>query len=281
MIGRRLQGVVMKSVEITASSYDEALAKALEELDLSLKQVEVTSVKESGIIRKKTTIVVVAKPSAEELAYGFVKGVIEKMGLNVEVALNDNDEAIELALSGEDTSKLIGYRGDVLDSLQYLALLVAGKNNPKGKRMVIDGENYREKRTVTLTKLAKRLAFKAAKSGESISLEPMNPFERRIIHSALADDKYVTTSSEGEEPNRFVTIIPNKSKRNDRRDRGDRRARENKEKKEYSSYDVDIPVPEQKQEEEKDMYNSEYSRNFKKKGVGKVKSYGAPKSKYF
>ena len=70
----------MKSVEITASSYDEALAKALEELDLSLKQVEVTSVKESGIIRKKTTIVVVAKPSAEELAYGFVKGVIEKMG---------------------------------------------------------------------------------------------------------------------------------------------------------------------------------------------------------
>lgn len=278
MIGRRLQGVVMKSVEITASSYDEALAKALEELDLSLKQVEVTSVKESGIIRKKTTIVVVAKPSAEELAYGFVKGVIEKMGLNVEVALNDNDEAIELALSGEDTSKLIGYRGDVLDSLQYLALLVAGKNNPKGKRMVIDGENYREKRTVTLTKLAKRLAFKAAKSGESISLEPMNPFERRIIHSALADDKYVTTSSEGEEPNRFVTIIPNKTKRNDR---GDRRTKERKEKKEYSSYDVDIPVPEQKQEEEKDMYNSEYSRNFKKKGVGKVKSYGAPKSKYF
>lgn len=278
MIGRRLQGVVMKSVEITASSYDEALAKALEELDLSLKQVEVTSVKESGIIRKKTTIVVVAKPSAEELAYGFVKGVIEKMGLNVEVALNDNDEAIELALSGEDTSKLIGYRGDVLDSLQYLALLVAGKNNPKGKRMVIDGENYREKRTVTLTKLAKRLAFKAAKSGESISLEPMNPFERRIIHSALADDKYVTTSSEGEEPNRFVTIIPNKTKRNDR---GDRRTKERKEKKEYSSYDVDIPVPEQKQEEERDMYNSEYSRNFKKKGVGKVKSYGAPKSKYF
>ena len=278
MIGRRLQGVVMKSVEITASSYDEALAKALEELDLSLKQVEVTSVKESGIIRKKTTIVVVAKPSAEELAYGFVKGVIEKMGLNVEVALNDNDEAIELALSGEDTSKLIGYRGDVLDSLQYLALLVAGKNNPKGKRMVIDGENYREKRTVTLTKLAKRLAFKAAKSGESISLEPMNPFERRIIHSALADDKYVTTSSEGEEPNRFVTIIPNKTKRNDR---GDRRTKERKEKKEYSSYDVEIPVPEQKQEEEKDMYNSEYSRNFKKKGVGKVKSYGAPKSKYF
>lgn len=278
MIGRHLQGVIMKSVEITASSYDEALAKALEELDLSLKQVEVTSVKESGIIRKKTTIVVVAKPSAEELAFGFVKGVIEKMGLDVEVTINDNDEAIELNLSGEDTSKLIGYRGDVLDSLQYLALLVAGKNNPKGKRMVIDGENYREKRTVTLTKLAKRLAFKAAKSGESISLEPMNPFERRIIHSALADDKYVTTSSEGEEPNRFVTIIPNKTKRNDR---GERRVRERKEKKEYTSYDVEIPVPEQKQEEEKDMYNSEYSRNFKKKGVGKVKSYGAPKSKYF
>ena len=278
MIGRHLQGVIMKSVEITASSYDEALAKALEELDLSLKQVEVTSVKESGIIRKKTTIVVVAKPSAEELAFGFVKGVIERMGLEVEVTINDNDEAIELNLSGEDTSTLIGYRGDVLDSLQYLALLVAGKNNPKGKRMVIDGENYREKRTVTLTKLAKRLAFKAAKSGESISLEPMNPFERRIIHSALADDKYVTTSSEGEEPNRFVTIIPNKTKRNDR---GERRVRERKEKKEYTSYDVEIPVPEQKQEEEKDMYNSEYSRNFKKKGVGKVKSYGAPKSKYF
>ncbi|MGN0771454.1 MAG: RNA-binding cell elongation regulator Jag/EloR [Christensenellales bacterium] len=270
----------MKSVEITASSYDEALAKALEELGLTLKQVDVTSVKESGIIRKKTTIVVEARPSAEELAFNFVNGIIEKMQLNVEATLKESDDAIEIDLSGEDTSKLIGYRGDVLDSLQYLALLVAGKNNPKGKRMVIDGENYREKRTVTLTKLAKRLAFKAAKSGEIISLEPMNPFERRIIHSALAEDKYVTTSSEGEEPNRYVTIVPNKTKRNNERsDRRDRR--EKREKKSYDDYDVEIPVPEQKEEQEKDMYNTEYSRNFKKKGAGKIKSYGAPKSKYF
>ncbi len=266
----------MKSIEMTAPTYEEAVEKALAELGLQLKQVDIINVKTSGVIRKKTTITVTAKPTALEIAVGFIQGVVAKMNLEVNVEGSEDETTINIELSGKDTSKLIGYRGDVLDSLQYLTLLVAGKNNWDNKRVVIDGENYREKRSATLSKLAKKLAFKASKSGETISLEPMNPFERRIIHSALADDKYVTTTSEGEEPNRYVTIIPNKPKR-ERRERKDN----NKSEKRYSSYDDEIPVPEAKPEVERDMYNSEYSRNFKKTGARKMKTFGAPKSKYF
>ncbi|MEG1608689.1 MAG: RNA-binding cell elongation regulator Jag/EloR [Clostridia bacterium] len=203
----------MKSIEMTANSYDEAVSLALAELGLTAEQVDVENLKESGLIRKKYTVRVTQKITTDIIAKNFVQGVIDKIGLECTAEVTEDDTAITVTLSGKDANVLIGYRGEALDSLQYLTLLVANKSNPAGKRIVLDGENYREKRTVTLSKLAKKLAFSAAKNCEVINLEPMNPFERRIIHSALHDDKFVTTSSVGEEPNRYVVITPNRKER--------------------------------------------------------------------
>ena len=153
-----------------------------------------------------------------EIIKEFIDGIIEKLNLQCEANVVETEEEYKVDLIGPDAHVLIGYRGDVLDSIQYLALLLINKNGDNQKRLVIDGENYRAKREATLSKLAKNLAFQVSKSGRPKQLEPMNPFERRIIHSALANDKYVTTESEGEEPNRFVVIKPVKksSQRNDR-----------------------------------------------------------------
>lgn len=272
----------MKSIEITASSYDEAVAQALEQLQLTIDQVEIGEVKESGLIRKKVSVTVTQKNTTDIIAKDFIQGIIDRIGLLCEAEVTEQEESFNVLLSGPDTATLIGYRGDVLDSLQYLTLLVANKSNPGGKRIIIDGENYREKRSLTLSKLAKKLAFKAAKSNESISLEPMNPFERRIIHSALHDDKFVTTKSEGEEPNRYVVIVPNKR---ERRPYGDRPNRNNdRTPRPNRSYDSPRPQesqPSQPSQEDKDMYNQEVSRNFKRTGASKMKSFGGPKTKYF
>ena len=148
-----------------------------------------------------------------DIIKNFIEGIISRLNLQCSVEVTENDEEYKVEISGVDTPVLIGYRGDVLDSLQYLTLLLINKEDSHAKRLVIDGENYREKREVTLSKLAKNLAFKVARSGKPLSLEPMNPFERRIIHSALVNDSYVTTESEGTEPNRYVVIKPVKNKK--------------------------------------------------------------------
>lgn len=291
----------MKSIEITAVGEEAAVDEALQQLNLTREQVDVEVVKVSGLLRKKTTVRVTQKKCGDELAIDFIRGVIERMGIDCQAEITETDDAFVVQLSGSDTAALIGYRGDVLDSLQYLALLVCNKNNPMGKRLVIDGENYRDKRTVTLAKLAKKLAFKAAKSGQPISLEPMNPFERRIIHSALHDDKFVTTESEGSEPNRYVVIKPNRTGSrsggyNNRREGGrDDRERRNYGDRKDRPYNGDGANRRPREErpavsrapqtdnvsEPKDMYNTEYSRNFRKTGVKKMRSFGGPKSKYF
>ena len=143
-----------------------------------------------------------------EIIKDFIEGIIEKLNLQCEANVEETDEEFKVTIAGPDAHILIGYRGDVLDSIQYLTLLLINKHGENSKRLVIDGENYRAKRETTLSKLAKNLAFQVSKSGRPKQLEPMNPFERRIIHSALANDKYVTTESEGEEPNRYVVIKP-------------------------------------------------------------------------
>lgn len=291
----------MKSIEVTAVGEEAAVNEALEKLGLPREQVDVEIVKVSGLLRKKTTVRVTQKKCGDELAIDFIRGVIERMDIDCSAEISETDDAYVVQLSGNDTAVLIGYRGDVLDCLQYLSLLICNKNNPMGKRLVIDGENYRDKRTITLAKLAKKLAFKAAKSGQPVSLEPMNPFERRIIHSALHDDKFVTTESQGEEPNRYVVIKPSRAPRSggysDNRNRSDHRegrpARTsdrkpyegNREGRERRPREEREPVSREPQtnnvSEPTDMYNTEYSRNFRKKGVQKMRSYGGPKSKYF
>lgn len=274
----------MKEIEITASSYEDALAEALKALDLTEEQVDAQIVKQSGLIRKKVTVKVTQKATPKDIAIDFINTLIEKMGLECSATIREEDDAYYVSVSGKDTATLIGYRGDVLDCVQYLTLLVVNKTSDLDKRIIIDGENYREKRTIVLSKLAKKLAIKAAKTGKDVSLEPMNPFERRVIHSALADDKFVTTESEGEEPNRYIVIKPNKRSYSDRPRRNGGNGKFNKGgnggyRREGAPRTQSAPVQkaEPKEEAPKDMYNLEYSRNFKRTGGGKMRSFGEKK----
>jgi spoIIIJ-associated protein len=130
------------------------------------------------------------------------------IGIDVEYDIDEKDNSILVNLKGNEVGLLIGYRGETLDSLQYLTSLVANKKNIEGihKRILLDAENYRAKREKILINLANKIAKKVKQENRSITLEPMNANERRIIHLALQDDPDIETFSEGEEPNRRVTI---------------------------------------------------------------------------
>ena len=144
----------------------------------------------------------------EKTANDFLKDVLDKMGIANEITTkyDSNEDCLNIEISGEDMGVLIGKRGQTLDSLQYLVSLVVNKGTKEYIRVKVDTENYRERRNKTLENLAKNMAFKVKRTRRSVTLEPMNPYERRVIHSALQNDSYVTTHSEGEEPYRKVVI---------------------------------------------------------------------------
>lgn len=144
----------------------------------------------------------------EHPAKSFLEDVVREMGLKVSIKVSSNADSVYVDIDGEDSGTIIGKRGSTLDALQYLTSLVVNKDQNNYIRVVIDAENYRQKREKTLEKLAFRLADKAARSGRSVKLEPMNPYERKVIHTALQQRKGVTTRSEGEEPYRRVIIEP-------------------------------------------------------------------------
>lgn len=128
------------------------------------------------------------------------------MQVNIDIKIDEEEGCINVELSGDEMGLLIGKRGQTLDSIQYLVSLVVNKENEKYMRVKVDTEDYRQRRKETLESLAKNIAYKVKRSKRSVSLEPMNPYERRIIHSALQNDKFVTTRSEGEEPFRHVIV---------------------------------------------------------------------------
>jgi len=142
------------------------------------------------------------------IAKEFANNVFEKMHMEVKVEAkyNETDKVLEVELSGDEMGVLIGKRGQTLDSLQYLISLVVNRDSEDYIHVKVDTENYRSRRKATLENLAKNIAYKVRKNRTAVSLEPMNPYERRIIHSALQSDKYVTTHSEGEEPFRRVVV---------------------------------------------------------------------------
>ncbi|MBR1477258.1 MAG: protein jag [Lachnospiraceae bacterium] len=148
-----------------------------------------------------------AKTAGEE-AKKFLTDVFSAMGMSVNVATsyNFNDGNLNIELSGDDMGVLIGKRGQTLDSLQYLSSLVVNKGTAEYIRVKVDTEDYRSRRRETLENLAKNIAYKVKRTRRSVSLEPMNPYERRIIHSALQNDQYVSTHSEGDEPYRRVVV---------------------------------------------------------------------------
>ncbi len=141
----------------------------------------------------------------------FLSKVFAAMGLNVEINVAFEEDCVNVDLSGDDMGMLIGKRGQTLDSLQYLLSLVINKENEGYLRVKLDTENYRERRRKTLENLARNIAFKVKRTKRPVSLEPMNPYERRVIHSALQNDRYVYTKSEGEEPFRHVVVMLKRS----------------------------------------------------------------------
>lgn len=139
-------------------------------------------------------------------AKDFLCEVLHKMNIIADVECYEEEETITLSITGSESGVIIGRRGETLDSLQYLTSLVVNRNNEVYKRVVVDIENYRQKREETLTRLADSLADRVIKYRRNITLEPMNPYERRIIHASLQDNRLVKTYSVGEEPNRKVVI---------------------------------------------------------------------------
>lgn len=142
----------------------------------------------------------------EHAAIDFLKEVTEKMGLQLDITAKEGKDCLYIDINGKDSGTVIGKRGQTLDSIQYLTSLVVNKDNEKYVRVVVDAENYREKRERTLEQLANRLADKVVRTKKSVRLEPMNPYERKVIHATLQSNPNVTTKSEGEEPYRRVII---------------------------------------------------------------------------
>ncbi len=166
---------------------------------------EVKQVKEVKTAEKKTSNL--PNSEVEKIIRDFLAQVFVAMKLEVEVSISFDEESVNVDLAGNDMGMLIGKRGQTLDSLQYLVSLVVNKSNEGYLRVKVDTENYRERRKKTLENLAKNVAFKVKRTKRPVSLEPMNPYERRVIHSALQNDRYVFTKSEGEEPYRHVVVM--------------------------------------------------------------------------
>lgn len=220
----------METIEIKAASVEEAIQKGLETLGKKQDEVDIEIVEIGGFL-KKAKVILTEKATEGTKAVNFVKELLKKMNIDLTAELSEDDEKAVINLSGKDSGKVIGYRGDVLDAVQYLTSVAVNAGSDSFKKIVIDCENYRTKREETLISLAGKLADKACERGRKVSLEPMNPFERRIIHAALQENQNVTTESEGTEPNRFVVIKPKNYSRGGyekRENRGGYEKRENR-----------------------------------------------------
>jgi R3H domain protein len=202
-------------MEFTGKTVEEAIALGLSETGLTEETAEITVLDEGGkgfLKKTKARVDVSKKRTNGERAVKFLEELLDRMEIVAKVSLVSEEEKIEINVVAESSASVIGYRGEVLDALQSLAGAVANMGNKTYVRVVVDCENYRGKREDTLVNLAEKLAAKAVRQGRDISLEPMGPYERRVIHSALAASEEVTTTSEGKEPNRYVVIVPNVKK---------------------------------------------------------------------
>lgn len=204
--------------EFSAKTVDDAITAACQEFTVTSDRLDYEVVEEGssgflGIGSKPAIIKARVKEEVKEVsiadtAKNFLKEVFEAMNMAVviEVSYDEAEKSMDIDLSGEEMGVLIGKRGQTLDSLQYLVSLVVNKNIEDYIKVKVDTENYRERRKETLENLAKNISYKVKRTKRPVSLEPMNPYERRIIHSALQNDRYVTTHSEGEEPFRRVVV---------------------------------------------------------------------------
>ena len=197
----------MNTIEITGKTVEEALKSALEQLNTTEDKVEVTVIEEGSkgffnlIGAKPAKISVKVKRDRILEAKKFLSDILDNMNIKAEINIEESKALVKINLTGPKMGAIIGY------SLQYLTSLVFNKaKEDKYKRVVLDTENYRQKREETLKRLANKIAYKVRKSGKILKLEPMNPYERRVIHSELQNNDFVRTFSEGEEPYRRVVV---------------------------------------------------------------------------
>ena len=219
----------MEYREFSAKTKEDAITEACQYFTVSSDKLIIEVVDEGsngflGIGAKPAIIKAAVKGTVEDKAKDFLKDVLEAMDLEVVITVkyDEAEKNMEIDLKGDDMGVLIGKRGQTLDSLQYLVSLVVNKESEEYIRVKVDTEDYRNRRKATLEGLAKNISYKVKRTKRAVSLEPMNPYERRIIHSALQNDKYVTTHSEGDEPFRHVVVTLKKSERYERNDRPNR-----------------------------------------------------------
>ena len=240
----------MNYTEFTGRTSKEAIEKGLKELGLTAEEADVRILEEGqrklfGSIPARVEIARKEEPKAEETpvsagatdgerTVAFLEGLFKILDITACTELVAEDEKIEINVTAVNTTAIIGKHGAMLDAIQTLAGAVANTGREDYKRVVVDCENYRETRENTLNKLADNLAQKAIRLGKKIKLEPMNPYERRIIHAALSEKEGVSTQSEGKEPNRYIVIVPDNLEDADapaipaRNERGERRGRDNR-----------------------------------------------------
>lgn len=198
----------IKKYEFVGKHVEDAVAEGLKTLEITEEQAEIEIIDQGGFLRK-AKVSIYKKLTESVIALNFVETVLEKMGVSAVVEMQETPEAVMLNVISMESGTVIGHRGDVLDAIQYIASILANQDKDSFKRIVVDCENYRERRIETLKELAVKMCEKAVKFKKKIHLEPMNPFERRIIHAELTGDTRVKTVSEGDEPLRHLVIIPN------------------------------------------------------------------------
>lgn len=203
----------MKIVEMTGKTVSDALKNALNQLNLTEDKVDVEVIQEASkgflnlIGNKPAKILVKVKRDYIQDGKIFLRNVLDSMGIESEISFKENNDILNINITGPKMGLIIGYRGETLDSLQYLISLVVNKGHDiPYKKIVLDTENYRAKREETLKRVAQKTAYKVRKTGRSFKLEPMNPYERRVIHSELQDNDFINTYSEGEEPYRRIVV---------------------------------------------------------------------------
>lgn len=241
-----MSGEPIRIIEITGKTKDDAIMDGLKQLGLTIEEVSIkiiqegsrglfgigakpyvvrlTENRETPIIEEKITQK--APPSKSPSAYeefvfapyilgesdceaaNFLSGLLERMDLEAEISFSETPDVVRLRLKSDYMGILIGHRGETLNALQYLTNLSVNRHSDQYKRVYLDMENYRNKRESTLINLAQKAAKEVLKTGDTITLEPMNPYERRIFHASLQEIDGITTYSEGEEPERYIVIAP-------------------------------------------------------------------------
>ncbi len=227
-------------MQFTGKTVEETIENGLKELSLTKENAEITVIEEPvkglfGRLKGKAVVEITKKKTEKAKSIEFIQTILDFMNLKAVAELKEDGDETVIELITTDTSSVVGYRGEVIDAIQTLAGAFVNIGKKDYKKVVVDCENYRNKREDTLIKLAHKLEEKATEIRREVILEPMSPFERRIIHTALAESTTVTTKSDGKEPNRYIVIVPNdkdefskpynagRNNDHDRKNRGDKR----------------------------------------------------------